>query len=145
MLTTHSVAFFLFGNVPSDYFFIYIADCFYIVSSCPEMPAIPVSKLWMAVKQHQCALPLQAGYSAGYTGLGWYGHIHMYMILAYRAFDQLFPLSGTGVSIYLRYPSVPRHTLPSADTSAQIPNGICNYTSYVINYYRSFVNTFAFF
>ena len=34
---------------------------------------------------------------------------------------------------------------PSADTSVQTPNGICNYTSYVINYYRSFVNTFAFF
>ena len=114
MLTTHPVAFFLFSNVSPYYFLVYIADGFYIVSSRPEMPAIPVSILWMAVKQHQCALPLQAGYYAGYTGLGWYGHIHMYMILAYRAFDQFYSLYLAQVFQYIYdiLPYLAIHYLP---------------------------------
>ena len=56
MLTTPPIALFLFSNVPPDYFLVYIADGFYIVSSRLEMPATPIPELWMAVKNNINAL-----------------------------------------------------------------------------------------
>ena len=80
----------LIANIFPNCRFVDIADSRNVISSCPKVTISPLwPVLWMPVKNHQAAFPLQVCHDIRNTQLRWYSQVHMDMIHANLAFNKV--------------------------------------------------------